>query len=50
LLDLRFGISVIFRVRQLKGVIPRKRLLWLREKSYVKEKLSLIRIHISDYP
>jgi hypothetical protein len=31
------------------GLIPRKRLFWLREKSYVKGKLSLIRIHISDY-
>ena len=50
LLDLSFGVSVIFRVRQLRrGLIPRKRLLWLREKSYVLGKLSLIRIHISDY-
>src|SRR4028119_1746024 len=50
LLDLTFGVTVIFRVRQLKtGLIPRKRRIWLREKSYVKGELSLIRIHISDY-
>jgi len=31
------------------GLIPRKRGIWLREKSYALGKLSLPSIHISDY-
>ena len=48
--NLTFGVTVIFRVRQLRmGLIPRKRRIGFREKSYVSGKLPFIRIHINDY-